>query len=149
VERELRLVERPGVTVVIVNRGRVLLLKRISLPIIVNPGRWYFVGGAKKAGETPLQNAYREVHEELGLGRDVLRVISSSNAVIVDPRKKQIWRNRLFIMGSKTRKVRLNIEHTSHKWVTLKGLRECSDIMATVADSPKLFSMIKSALLKS
>ncbi|WP_127586095.1 NUDIX hydrolase [Paenibacillus koleovorans] len=44
--------------------GSVLLLNRQSAPWM---GRWNGVGGKLEPGETPLQGAVREIHEETGL----------------------------------------------------------------------------------
>ncbi len=92
------MVSRPGVTVVLLNRGRILLLKRISLPFISHPGIWYFVGGARKGRESPLQNAYREVEEEVGITKDELKPLSRSKIVVIDRGKG--WENDSIHHGS-------------------------------------------------
>jgi 8-oxo-dGTP pyrophosphatase MutT (NUDIX family) len=127
-EKELRLVSKPGATAMIVNRGSVLILKRIRLPFIINPGRWFFVGGAMKRGESPLETAYREIMEETGIEAAELALLSSSTTTVADVGKGLKWPNSLFVFESKTRKVRLNIEHTDYRWVPLSGLGEYPDL---------------------
>jgi 8-oxo-dGTP pyrophosphatase MutT (NUDIX family) len=144
-----RLVNRPGVTVVIVNNGKVLLLKRIRLPFIVNPGIWYFIGGARKARETALQNAYREIFEEIQVNRDDLKVLLSASVVIADKKRKERWRNKMFIMSSKNRGIRLNFEHTDYQWVSPGKLANYGDLAGAFEDSGEVFAMIRSALRKS
>ena len=43
------LVEKPGVTVILINDKKVLLLRRINIPFITHPGIWYVVAGSRKA----------------------------------------------------------------------------------------------------
>jgi 8-oxo-dGTP pyrophosphatase MutT (NUDIX family) len=143
-----RLVNRPGVTVAIVNKGKVLLLKRIRLPFIVNPGIWYFIGGARKGRETALQNAYREVYEEVHIGRDELEVLLSASVVITDRKRKERWRNKMFVMGSKNRKIKLNFEHTDYKWVAPGKLADYGDLAGAFESSSAVFSKIRATLRK-
>ena len=148
-ERKLRTASRPGMTAVILNRKRVLILKRINLPFIINPGIWYFVGGSRKKGETPLQNAYREIGEELALGRERLTVLSRMDATIVDRRRRERWRNSLFIISSSTREVRLNVENSGYRWVTLEGLRGYKDLLGSIENAEEVLVRIKSALKRT
>ncbi len=62
--------ERPivGVGAVIVDRGRVLLVRRANPPL---QGEWSLPGGAVEAGETLVAAVQREVLEETGLIVDV------------------------------------------------------------------------------
>lgn len=45
--------------------GKILMQLRDDKEGIVFPGRWGFFSGAVELGETPLECAYREFHEEL------------------------------------------------------------------------------------
>ncbi len=144
-----RLVQRPGVTVAVVNGSRVLILKRRNLPLMVNRGIWYFVGGSRKDGETLLQNAFREVFEELHVKRSGLSVISSFPATIRDRRKLQRWGNTFFVMASADRKIKLNLEHTGYRWVSPGSLDSYKDLLGALEDSGKVMEKIKSAIRKS
>jgi 8-oxo-dGTP diphosphatase len=56
--------QQPGIGVVIVEAGRVLLVKRSKDP---GAGTWAFPGGRLELGETLAEAAVREAREETGL----------------------------------------------------------------------------------
>lgn len=144
-----RLVKKPGVTVAIMNRGRVLLLRRISLPFMVNPGIWYFVGGGRKGRETPLQNAYREIREETGIEADRLCVTASGKIVIRDQKRKERWSNEFFVMRSADRRIRLNFENRDHKWVEFQSMLKYKGLLGSLENSKGVLAMIKGSPKKS
>jgi 8-oxo-dGTP pyrophosphatase MutT (NUDIX family) len=52
--------------VIIDSQSRFLLQQRDDIPGILHPGKIGLFGGHCESGETPLQCAVREVHEEIG-----------------------------------------------------------------------------------
>lgn len=64
-----------GAKIAILLGNRVLTLLRDDTPEIVFPGMWDLPGGARDPGETPVETALRELHEELGLKMDPARII--------------------------------------------------------------------------
>ncbi|MFP6835945.1 MAG: CoA pyrophosphatase [Pseudomonadales bacterium] len=52
-----------------------LILTRRSSKLRNHPGQWAFPGGRLDQGETPVQTALREMHEEVGLQLDTGRVL--------------------------------------------------------------------------
>lgn len=56
-----------GAKVAILRRDQVLTLLRDDRSDIVWPNHWDFPGGAREAGEYPLETAARELFEEFGL----------------------------------------------------------------------------------
>lgn len=71
----------PVVAAVLLNRGRVFLMKRPkSKPL---PGQWEFPGGKVEAGEPPVAALRRELREELGL-RVPRLVLFDTNAHVYD-----------------------------------------------------------------
>jgi 8-oxo-dGTP pyrophosphatase MutT (NUDIX family) len=124
VRLEYRPVINDGVTVAIANRKRLLLVKRISIPIfVIHPGMWYFVAGSRKGDESYLANAYREVLEETGIKKSDLKLLCQKDAITVfDSRRMKRWKNAFFVFYSKSDSVKLNFEHTAYKWVGIKEL---------------------------
>ncbi len=75
--------DRPivGVGAVIVQDGRVLLVKRGGEPL---KGHWSIPGGVLELGETLRQGAAREAQEETGLVVEVGEVIDVFDSIVTD-----------------------------------------------------------------
>jgi putative (di)nucleoside polyphosphate hydrolase len=58
------------VTVVRRGDGQVLVFERVDVP-----GAWQLPQGGIESGETPRDAAWRELHEETGLGEDEVRLV--------------------------------------------------------------------------
>jgi len=70
-----------GVGAIIINQGRVLLVKRGDAPLA---GEWSIPGGVLEVGETVRQAAAREVMEETGLTVDVGELLGVYDRVLRD-----------------------------------------------------------------
>ena len=79
--------ERPivGVGAVIVEAGKVLLVKRRYEPLA---GRWSIPGGTLELGETLEDGVARELREETGLDIEVGPVIEVFDRIILDPERR-------------------------------------------------------------
>jgi len=121
---KLKRVKRNGVVAIIINKRRVLLLKRRNLPFLTNPGIWFFITGGRKNGEKYIETAYREIMEEVGIEKQMLRKLYECRVKLYDEAKKWIWENRCFIFYSKSRHVKLNIENSAYRWAGINDLRK-------------------------
>jgi len=126
-ESKLKRVKRDGIVAIIINNGRVLLLKRRNIPFLTNPGIWFFITGGRKKGEKYIETAYREIREEVGIEKQMLWKLYECKVKLYDGAKKWVWKNRCFIFYSKSRKVKLNIENSAYKWVGIKDLKKETD----------------------
>lgn len=72
VQREFPEAPLVGVGAVVVDRGRVLLVRRGQEPL---KGRWSLPGGLLELGETLLAGVVREVKEETGLSVEPIELI--------------------------------------------------------------------------
>jgi mutator protein MutT len=79
--------ERPivGVGAVIVEAGRVLLVKRRFEPLA---GRWSLPGGTLELGETLEAGVVREMLEETGLAIQVGPVVEVFDRIMLDPERR-------------------------------------------------------------
>lgn len=75
--------ERPviGVGGVIVNRGRTVLIRRGTQPLL---GEWSIPGGTIEIGETIEEAVRRELHEETGLEVRVLELIELFDRIYLE-----------------------------------------------------------------
>ncbi len=96
---------------------RVLLLRR-SGRVSTYQGRWAGVSGYLEAAD-PLEQAYTELAEEAGLGRDQVRLLAACGVLdLYDPDLDRRWRVHLFIFEvSDPGLVRTDWEHTEARWV--------------------------------
>lgn len=108
---------RDVVTCFLEHEGRVLVLRR-SGQVRTHQGRWAGVSGYLEAA-TPLEQAYRELREEVGLGPDDVELVAQGEPLdIPDPSNSTLWRVHPFrFLLRDPRKVRLDWEHTESRWV--------------------------------
>jgi len=111
----------PGVTEVRVvtaflqrDDGRILLLLR-SEKVGSFRGRWAGVSGFLE-DPTPLDQAYREVREEVGLGRESLRLEAEAPPVLARD-GSSVFIVYPFRFRALTTEIRLDWEHTRAEWV--------------------------------
>lgn len=134
------------VTCFLIHRGpegdRVLLLRR-SQQVGTYRGRWAGVSGYLEASD-PLEQAYTELWEETGLGRDQVRLLAACGAFdVYDPDLDRQWRVHLFMFEvPDPALVRTDWEHTEARWVRpeevasyetvpglAEGLRRCYEAL--------------------
>ena len=122
--KTLRFVEKEGVTTIIINGGRILIMKRISLPFLIHSGIWTFVAGRKERKEGYEETAYREIEEEAGIAREDLRLASRPVRIMkINEKGGTKFHNMLYVFYSRTRRVRKNIENSDYRWATLSEIR--------------------------
>lgn len=143
-----RNVNRDGITAVIINKGRILLLKRASFPMMSHKGVWSFVTGGRERKERHIETAYREIKEEINIDESQLRlIINNEHVILTEPKKKIQWDNRFFIFQSATRKVKLDLENKAYKWVTFEQLEAHENLLTDyIRNKNYIFRLIKSAL---
>ena len=140
-------VERDGVTVVIINNGRLLVLKRRAIPFIVDPGEWEFVSGSRKKGESHDQAAYREVLEETGIHKGRLTLMARrARTAKTDVKKKVRFTNTLYVFLSGTDQVKLNIENSRYRWATYEDVSQHRNYANVFLSERSILRLIRSAL---
>ena len=93
------------------------MLKRSSA-VRSHQGKWAGVSGSIEA-QSPLAQAVKEIHEETGLGEDVVRLLQSGEPLsVVDPDHNVEWTVHPFLFEvSDPSDLRLDWEHTESRWV--------------------------------
>ncbi|MDE1856288.1 MAG: NUDIX domain-containing protein [Candidatus Micrarchaeota archaeon] len=145
---QYRFVEDEGITAAVVHKQKVLLIRRVKIPFISNPGIWTFVQGKKKKGETDIETAHREIQEETGIGQENLALFHKGDReVLFDAVKKNVsWPNAFLIFHSKTPKVRINYESTGFRWAEFKELEAETDYTNIFIEKDKILHKIRSAI---
>jgi 8-oxo-dGTP diphosphatase len=109
------------VTCFLLRRGEggdeVLLLRR-SERVGTYRGRWAGVSGYLEA-QSPLEQAYREIEEEVGLARDGVRLLAEGEPLtVLDESVDTRWTVHPFLFElDRPERVRLDWEHTESRWV--------------------------------
>jgi lipoyl(octanoyl) transferase len=96
--------------------GRVLLLKRTP----ERGGFWQILTGRIEAGESPLQTATREVHEETGFSPrlDALRDLGYAHSFALGVRTPPLFVHETAFAAQVEGEPRLSDEHEAHRWCT-------------------------------
>ncbi len=83
----------------------------------------------------------------MGIEEEGLKLFSSSKIVILEG--KRSWKNDLFIMRTKSRKVRLNLEHSGYRWVKFDSLTTYAELMDSLENGSRILARIRLALKRS
>lgn len=138
---------RDGVTAIIVNRGRLLVLKRRAIPFTMDPGEWEFVAGSRKRSESYDDAAYREIEEETGIPRSRLALAAKRARITkTDARKTFTYPNALYVFRSGTGRVRLNIENSRYRWAAYGEIAAHKDYANVFLNERHILGMIRRAL---
>ena len=105
------------VTVFLTWGAKVLVLKR-SRKVGTYKGHWAGVSGYLESAD-PLKQAYVEMAEELGLGKeDVSMVRMGKPLEVFDPARERAWRVHPFLfIVHKPDKIRLDWENVEMRWI--------------------------------
>lgn len=121
---------RQVVTAFLEHNGRILLLRRSPL-VRSFGGRWAAVSGSIPPGTSPLEQAYQEISEEVGLARDQVAFVRRGPPMLVrDSARTWLIHPMLFRTRDPSR-VRLNWENTEARWAppsSISGLVTVPDL---------------------
>ena len=125
---------------VLQNREQKLLLVKRSDNRDFGPALWGFPGGHIEAHESPLDCAWRELHEELG-PRNQVHLIKTAG-----PFYDEHWGGRfeahLFLYDWLSGTIELDHEHVAYQWVTLDQLDQYT-LMPNITDNLMHLDLIK------
>ena len=118
------------VTVFLSHRSKILLLKR-SREVGTYKGHWAGVSGYLES-EDPLEQAYTEMVEELGLSkRDVTLVKAGKPLEIVDEAQDRAWRVHPFLfVVYEPDKIRLDWENIAMRWILPEEIDQLKTVPA-------------------
>ena len=105
---------RRSVWGIIINRDGDILVARRA-PGIKNPGMINFPGGGVKPGEFPVNSVYREIKEEVGIGKNNLVLLEILNFPVDEGITG-------FIFQTESPRIKLNFESSDYWWKSLENL---------------------------
>ena len=115
-----------GVGVVIVNDGKLLLIKRGTEPSL---GKWSFPGGAVELGESVRDAAVRETKEECGLDIELITGLPVDVYDIMMPYESGVLKYHYvllqFLARPKQGTLKPTTDVTDAKWVPFDEVETC------------------------
>jgi 8-oxo-dGTP diphosphatase len=114
-----------GVGAIIVQDGRVLLIKRAKAPLL---GEWSIPGGMLELGETLRQGAEREALEETGLVVRATDLLGVFDRIVPDETKRTLYHYVLidFLCDKISGNVLAAGDASDARWFTLADLSNLS-----------------------
>ncbi len=121
------------VTAFLIHDDRILVLRR-SGKVGTYRGRWAGVSGYVE--HAPLEQAYIEIEEETGLGRDDVTLVRAGEPLLVHDREEgRLWRVHPFLFSvADPKRIRLDWEHVQRRWIW-PGEIEDLDTVPGLADA--------------
>ena len=109
---------RHVVTCFLEHDGKVMILRR-SRHVGTYQGKWAGVSGYIEEGISPSEQAWTEVKEEAGLGREDVELVKKGDALeVVDADLGRKWFVHPFrFRVLRPERVRIDWEHTEAKWI--------------------------------
>jgi len=124
------------VTSFLTNQEEILLLCRSS-KVGSHRGKWSGVSGYLEGPEQPLIRAVTEIHEEIGLSTEQIKLVRIGETLrAYDEENDCVWVVNPFLFATSSRLIELDWENIEHKWVaptqlasydTVPKLRETLD----------------------
>jgi len=128
------------VVTVFLTRERKLLILRRSARVGSYSGRWAGVSGYIEGRESPYDRAIAELQEELSISSQNVTLVRKGEPLpVIDPELKVVWVVHPFLFELTGGKLKLDWEHSEHRWVAFDQLEHFSTV-------PKLVLTAKRAI---
>jgi 8-oxo-dGTP pyrophosphatase MutT (NUDIX family) len=111
---------RVATSLILNSDGDLLILKR-SDKVRTYKGFWGGVAGYIEKNENPIETAYKEIKEEVGLEKEDVQLIKKINPIkIIDfyEEKRYDWEIYVFIFKTVVKnKIKIDWEHSEYRWI--------------------------------
>ncbi|WP_413810971.1 NUDIX domain-containing protein [Streptomyces sp. OE57] len=136
---------RQVVAVVLMWRGRVGLFKR-SGSVQHDAGLWHCITGYLDADSDPVRQAIQEIWEETLLPARALEQLTAGPTLrLADPRGGPDWTVHTFLARTSQRRLTLNWEHKTYRWVWPWRLSQFDGQVAWLTDVLRAVGSLPSA----
>ncbi len=98
---------------------KILILKRSDKVRTYN-GLWSGISGYVEKNEEPVDTAYKEINEEVGLTKDQVELVRQGESIsFTDNYKgeKYNWKVFTFLFFKKNGKINIDWEHSEYRWI--------------------------------
>jgi len=105
--------------------GQKLLILKRSNNVKTMKGLWAGISGIIEKDEEPLKRAKIEIHEEIGISENQLRLIKNANVLKINSPQYENheWEIFPFLFEVKNPEIKLNWENSEFKWITKDELK--------------------------
>ena len=105
--------------------GQKLLILKRSNNVKTMKGLWAGISGIIEKDEEPLKRAKIEIHEEIGISENQLKLIKSANTLKINSPQYENheWNIFPFLFEVKNPEIKLNWENSEFKWITKEELK--------------------------
>jgi ADP-ribose pyrophosphatase YjhB (NUDIX family) len=112
---------RVVVAVVLTWRGRIGLFKR-SATVSGGAGLWHCITGFVDEGLHPAEQALAELREEAGISAVELLALEPCRVLDLRGADGEMWQVHTFKAATERRRLDLNWEHDSYRWVPVRSV---------------------------
>jgi len=110
------------VTCLLMNKKEEILILKRSKEVRTYKGLWSGVSGYVEEDEKPIETAYKEIREEIGLNKENIQFIKDANSIeFSDVYENEIYQWNIYPFLFKTEKkdkINIDWEHTDYRWIT-------------------------------
>ena len=117
------------VTSFIQDNQKILILRR-SNKVKTMKGLWAGISGIIEKNETPLTRAKIEIHEEVGISEDKIRLVKAAERLKVNSPQYENheWEIFPFLFEAKNPDIKLNWENSEFTWITIDELKNYNTV---------------------
>lgn len=126
------------VTSILLNKGKILLLKRGD-KVRTYKGKWACVSGYIE-DDDPLHRAIKEIEEETGIKENEIKLLKKGEEIkFYDKDEKIYWHIYPFLFETDKNEIKIDWEHVEYRWVNIDEIDKYDTV-------PKLKEAIKKLL---
>ena len=107
-----------------------LLILRRSDKVKTMKGLWAGISGIIEKNENPLTRAKIEIHEEVGISEDKIRLVKAAERLKVNSPQYENheWEIFPFLFEAKNPDIKLNWENSEYRWITIDELKNYNTV---------------------
>lgn len=107
----------------LIRQGKIAVFKR-SEDVGVYRGKWQTIAGHIQPDVDPLDQAYVELREEIGLRPREVKLLTSIGPILrVDRTLKRAWVIFAYLFSTRRSRFQLDWEHTAMRWIAARTFR--------------------------